>query len=110
MSKMSAKMQEAYESIVSKTEKAKNSKCFGEWYCGSEEAYEEMIIRRMNKLGERRTRAFLKSAHKRYELARQGIVSVDAYYSTVEALVNRGLIETVDEYGLAGYAVRLVEA
>lgn len=108
--KMSAKMTEAYKDIIAKTEKVKSAKSFGEWYCGSEEAYEDMLIRRTAKIGERKTRVTLKSAHRRYDLARQGIVSVDAYYNTIEALAKRGLIELVDEYGLAGYAVRLIEA
>lgn len=107
--KMSAKMTEAYEDIVAQTERAKNAS-FGEWYCGSEEAYEDKLISRTAKIGERRTRMMLKSAHRRYDLAKQGVVSVCASYSTVKALVNRGLIETIDEYGLAGYAVRLIEA
>lgn len=108
MTKMSAKMVEAYNEIVGKTNAAKG-KNFAEWYSGSFEAYEEMLFRRVAKIGEKRTRMFLESAHKRYDLACNGIVSVDASYGTIKALVSRGLIETVNVYGLAGYAVRLVE-
>ena len=40
MAEMSKRMEEAYDLIVGKVDKARNAKCFGEWFCGSEEAYE----------------------------------------------------------------------
>lgn len=109
MTNMSAKMEEAYNQIVEKAKKASNAKSFGEWYKGSEAQFEEWIITRTEKIGGRRVRVMLKHAHERYDLACQGIVGVDAPWNTVRALEARGLIETVNEYGLSGYAVRLAK-
>ena len=112
MAEMSKRMEEAYDLIVGKVDKARNAKCFGEWFCGSEEAYEEWLIRRTATFGEKKTKLAISRNRKVYELAKKGIVGAgDAGYNTVDALVRHGLVEHVVAYGaatLAGYPVKLV--
>lgn len=109
MTTMSETMQNAYSFISEKVEKAQSAGSFGVWYSGSEKAYEDWLISRTAKLGERRVRRMVKGARRRYEMALEGIVGAgEASYSTVKALERRGLVESVDEYGLNGHAVRLI--
>jgi hypothetical protein len=109
MTKMTETMQQAYDHIKQQVERAHSAGSFAVWYAGSEEAYEEWLIKRASQLGEHRTREMVKKAHGRYALAMEGIVGAgEASYSTVKALERRGLVESVDEYGLSGHAVRLI--
>lgn len=109
MTKMTDTMQHAYDHIREQVEWAYSAGSFAVWYTGSEEAYEDWLIKRASALGERRTRDMVKKARGRYALAMEGIVGAgEATYGTIKALERRGLVEIVDEYSLNGHAVRLI--
>lgn len=107
---MTKTMTDAYDEILASYYKAHDAKSFGEWYAGSDDAYEDWLIKRTAQLGERRVRSSIEKARRRYQLACKGIVATGASLNTVKALVARGYVELAEEYGLRGTAVRVISA